>query len=75
MVAWGQRVLVAQLAAKEVDELDDIQCGVVDLRTLLPWDVPTVEASVAKTGRLVVTPEAPLTSGLGADVVSTIKDR
>jgi len=75
VVSWGQQVLVAQLAAKEVAEQDGIDCEVIDLRTLLPWDVPTVEASVNKTGRVVVTHEAPLTSGFGAEVVSTIADR
>lgn len=75
VVAWGQQVLVAELAANEVAASDNIQCEVIDLRTLLPWDTATVETSVNKTGRLVVTHEAPLTSGFGGEVVSTIADR
>lgn len=39
------------LQAREVAERDGISCEVVDLRTLLPWDADTVEASVRKTGR------------------------
>lgn len=75
LVGWGQQVLVLELAAKEVAESDGISCEVVDLRTLLPWDVATVEASVRKTGRLLVSHEAPQTSGFGAEVVATISDR
>lgn len=37
--------------AKEVEESDGISCEVIDLQTLLPWDIPAVEASVNKTGR------------------------
>lgn len=74
IVTWGQQVMVAQLAAREVAEADGIECEVIDLRTLLPWDVPTVEASVNRTGRLIVTHEAPVTSGFGAEVVSTVAD-
>ena len=39
------------LQAKEVAERDGISCEVIDLRTLVPWDVETVAASVNKTGR------------------------
>jgi len=37
-----------------------ISCEVIDLRTLLPWDEETVLQSVSKTGRLVLTHEAPV---------------
>lgn len=75
IVGWGQQVRVLELAAKEVLESDGVSCEVIDLRTLLPWDADTVEASVHKTGRLLVSHEAPVTSGFGAEVVSTIADR
>lgn len=71
LVGWGNQVGTLQQAANEVEE-EGISCEVIDLRTLLPWDVDTVAESVAKTGRLLVSHEAPLTSGFGAEIVSTI---
>lgn len=41
-------------------EQEGISCELIDLRTLLPWDAPTVVASVKNTGRLVVSHEAPV---------------
>ncbi|GAB4818066.1 hypothetical protein N2152v2_005112 [Parachlorella kessleri] len=75
LVTWGQQVLVAELAAREVEASDGISCDVLDLQTLLPWDVEAAEASLNRTGRLVVTHEAPLTSGFGAEVVSSLVQR
>jgi 2-oxoisovalerate dehydrogenase E1 component beta subunit len=75
LVGWGPQVGVLQQAAAAVQEAHGITCDVLDLRTLLPWDVGAVEASVNRTGRLIVSHEAPLTSGFGAEVVSTIATR
>ncbi|KAL6778425.1 hypothetical protein ACKKBF_B14740 [Auxenochlorella protothecoides x Auxenochlorella symbiontica] len=75
LVGWGQQVLVLEQAAKELAASDGIEAEVIDLRTLLPWDAEAVAASVEKTGRLVVSHEAPLTSGFGAEIVAAISDR
>lgn len=36
---------------------------------------PNAEASVSKTGRLIVVHEAPITSGFGAEIVAAISKR
>lgn len=55
-----------QLAAQGVD------AEVVDLRTLRPMDIETVRASVRRTGRLLVTHEAPAPVGVGAEIVAGV---
>jgi pyruvate dehydrogenase E1 component beta subunit len=71
LVAWSAAV---ELCLKAADQLkaEGISAMVVDLRTIVPFDVETVVKSVAKTGRCVVVHEAPLSAGFGAEVVATL---
>jgi 2-oxoisovalerate dehydrogenase E1 component len=71
VVTWGVGVhwaidVVASL------EADGRTIEVIDLRSLLPWDVDAVVASVRRTGRALVLHEAPLTGGFGGEVAATI---
>ncbi|MFB9777013.1 alpha-ketoacid dehydrogenase subunit beta [Brevibacterium otitidis] len=47
----------------------------IDLRSLNPIDFDTVEASVKKTGRLVIAHEAPVFLGLGSEIAARITER
>ncbi|NIA24245.1 MAG: alpha-ketoacid dehydrogenase subunit beta [Gammaproteobacteria bacterium] len=49
-----------------------IDAEVVDLRTVRPLDIKTVRGSVKKTGRLLVSHEAPTAVGVGAEVVAGV---
>ena len=66
---------VAAKAAEIVADHSGISCEVLDLRTLMPWDLAAVSNSVKKTGRLIVTHEAPHTGGFGAEIVAAIAER
>ena len=44
----------------------------IDLRTIMPWDVDTVVESVQRTGRLVVVHEAGRIGGVGAEISAEI---
>lgn len=74
LVGWGAQVHVLTKAAQEAAKVG-ISCEVIDLRTLLPWDQDTVVKSVMKTGRMIVSHEAPRTSGFGAEIVSTVQEQ
>jgi len=47
----------------------------IDLRSILPWDVETVVESVNRTGRLVIVHEAGLTAGVGAEIAAEVQKR
>ena len=53
----------------------NISCEVLDLRSLMPYDLEAIEKSVKKTGRVVVVYEAPKTGGYGAEISATIAER
>jgi len=74
LLGWGSQVARLQAAADRVAK-DGISCEIIDLQTIVPWDVDTVEASVKKTGRLIVAHEAPSTNGFGAEIAAKITER
>ncbi|MBM6620516.1 alpha-ketoacid dehydrogenase subunit beta [Micrococcaceae bacterium RIT802] len=74
LVAYGALVKTALDAATAAED-DGISIEVIDLRSLSPVDYATVEASVKRTGRLVVTHEAAQTLGLGAEIAASITER
>jgi 2-oxoisovalerate dehydrogenase E1 component beta subunit len=63
--------LEAAIAAREAGR----SIEVVDLRTLSPLDMDTITASVRKTGRCVVTHEAPVFAGLGAEIAARVTEQ
>ena len=74
LVGWGAQTHVL-LKAATAAAADGVSAEVIDLRTVMPWDVDTVVASVKRTGRAIVSHEAPITAGLGAEIAATIADR
>ena len=71
VLAYGTMVHVAEAAATEAG----IDAEIVDLRTLVPLDIDTIVASVAKTGRCVIVHEATRTSGFGAELAAEVQER
>jgi 2-oxoisovalerate dehydrogenase E1 component beta subunit len=71
ILAYGTMVHVCMTVVTETG----IDAEVIDLRTLLPLDIETVEASVKKTGRCLVVHEATRTSGFGAELAALVQER
>jgi 2-oxoisovalerate dehydrogenase E1 component beta subunit len=70
ILAYGTMVHVA-LAVVEDKGVD---AEIIDLRTLVPLDMETIEASVKKTGRCLVLHEATKTSGFGAELSALVQE-
>lgn len=73
VVTWGRATLFTQEAAKRLAE-EGIDCEIIDLRTIVPPDMELVNASVRKTGRLVVAHEDRVFGGLGRTIQGAVHE-
>jgi pyruvate dehydrogenase E1 component beta subunit len=74
VAAYGPMVKTAlDAATAAADEGRSLE--VVDLRSLSPLDMPTLRASVEKTGRLVVVHEAPVFGGFGGELAARVTEQ
>jgi 2-oxoisovalerate dehydrogenase E1 component len=64
-VHWGLETL---------NENQEINADLIDLRTLAPLDIETIYASVKKTGKVLVLHEDTLTGGIGGEIASLITE-
>jgi 2-oxoisovalerate dehydrogenase E1 component len=71
LVTWGalvhRSIVAAHLAEKE-----GVSVGVLDLRTIMPYDWNTIAAHVIHTNRIVVAHEDQLTCGFGAEIAARV---
>jgi pyruvate dehydrogenase E1 component beta subunit len=74
LVSWGAMIREAVKAA-DILSSEGVEAEIVDVATLKPLDSAAVLASVARTGRLVVVHEAPVTCGFGAEIVARVAER
>ncbi|HEY2241917.1 MAG TPA: alpha-ketoacid dehydrogenase subunit beta [Streptosporangiaceae bacterium] len=73
VLAYGPMVKVALDAATAAGQ-DGRSVEVIDLRSLSPVDMAAIAASVRRTGRCVIVHEAPVYSGLGAEIAARITE-
>ncbi len=73
IVSAGQLVH-RSLAAAETLAADGIEVELIDLRTIMPLDVTTIAASVAKTHRLLVVDEGFGAFGVGAEIAQSMNE-
>ena len=74
IVAWGAMIKESLEAADQL-ATESIEAEVIDAATLKPLDDATILASVARTGRLVIVHEAPMTCGYGAEIAARVAAR
>ncbi|MFX4293696.1 alpha-ketoacid dehydrogenase subunit beta [Streptomyces bohaiensis] len=74
IASYGPTVRTALQAADAAAE-EGRSVEVLDLRSISPIDFDTIQASVERTGRLVVVHEAPVFFGSGAEIAARITER
>lgn len=71
IVSYGAQLRQVRMAAAEAEK-EGVSVEIIDLRTISPLDMDTIKTSVQKTGKCIVTHEAPRTVGFGAELSSRI---
>lgn len=74
IITWGSMIYVADDAAAELAK-DGVSVEVIDLRSIIPFDEEAILNSVAKTNRVIILHEAPLTGGAGAEFAARIAEK
>jgi pyruvate/2-oxoglutarate/acetoin dehydrogenase E1 component len=74
IITWGAMIYVADEAAEELGK-DGVSVEIVDLRSIIPFDEQAILESVAKTNRVIILHEAPLTGGAGAEFAARIAEK
>ena len=74
IITYGAELHQALAAAARLAE-EDIQCDVLDLRTLKPLDEEAILSSVRKTSKVLVVHAANQLAGLGGEVAGLIAER
>ncbi|GAE45853.1 MULTISPECIES: alpha-ketoacid dehydrogenase subunit beta [Mesobacillus] len=74
IITYGAMVHESLKAAEELEK-EGYSVEVIDLRTVMPFDIETIIASVEKTGRAIVVQEAQKQAGMAGQIVAEINDR
>ena len=74
-LVYGPILHEVMKVANTLAERDGVSVEVIDLRTLIPFDIDSIMTSVTKTGRVVIVHEAPLSLGFGAELAAVIQKR
>lgn len=75
IVTYAATVWKALEAADELARTDGVEAEVIDLRSLLPLDDATIEASVRRTNRVLIVHEDTVTGGIAGELTARINER
>ena len=72
IISYGTQLRHVRMAVAMAEKEAGVSCEIIDLRTIFPWDEETVIKSVKKTGKCIVTHEAPISGGFAAELSAKI---
>ena len=72
IITYGLGVQWAEQAA---ERFSSISFDIVDLRSLAPLDFDSIQASVARTGKVIILHEDSLTGGIGGEISARINEK
>jgi 2-oxoisovalerate dehydrogenase E1 component beta subunit len=72
LVTYGAMLYLAYEAAEQL--APDLELEVIDLRSIMPFDIEMVMDSVKKTSRCIILHEDTLTGGIGGEIAARLAD-
>ena len=75
IVTYGRMVHVCSDAADRLDQVDGLDVEVLDLRTLLPFDIDAICESLRRTSRLLIVHEDTRTGGIAGEISMRVNER
>ncbi len=75
ILSYGTMVHISMDAAEIAQKEHEINVEVIDLRTLVPLDIKTIEKSVKKTGKVISVTEGPRNNGFHSELNALIAER
>ena len=74
IITYGNTTHLCLDAAQKLEK-DGYQVEVIDIRSLVPLDIETIEASVKKTNKVLVVHEDKVQGGFGGEISALIADK
>jgi pyruvate/2-oxoglutarate/acetoin dehydrogenase E1 component len=74
ILTYGAMVHQSLKAAQMLEEEDDLDVEVIDLRSLTPLDRETILESVKRTNKVLIVHEDTLTGGIGAELAAILSE-
>lgn len=74
VISWGAMMRPTLSAVAELQHAMGAKIELIDLLTLSPLDVATIDASIRKTGRVVVVQESPRSFGIASEILARAND-
>ncbi|KAI9835865.1 MAG: hypothetical protein M1819_001763 [Sarea resinae] len=74
IISYGHTLYTCSSAIEAAEKDFGVSVELIDLRTIYPWDRPTILESVKKTGRAIVVHDSMVNAGVGAEVAATIQE-
>ena len=75
LITYGAMVHTSMEAVERLEKEEGLSTELIDLRTLMPYDIQSLVGSVRKTGRAMIVHEAPRTCGFGAELSAAISEK
>lgn len=75
VAAFSYMAMEALTAAQQLSAIIGVEVEVIDMRSVRPLDLHSVEASVRKTGRLLVADPAFYTGSIAGELIAQISER